>query len=244
MALGEIASPEARTTLMEMVRKGKSLHDRTFGALALGVSGFERDDEARGEMGKLVMDRYKASKSDPEKGAYAIALGLLEYTPARKLLVAVFEQAGHQDLKGHVCTSLGLMNDRNSIPEIQKLVKQRGDVDLRRRAAIALGLLKDPEAVETLKGVIETSSNSKGILGAATVALGYIGDSRAVPILENMLEKDTSGVYNAKNVTRAFATVALGFLGDKDQIPILSKVQENSNYLAQTGALVELLSIL
>ncbi len=136
------------------------------------------------------------------------------------------------------------MNDQNSIPAIQALVKQRGDGVLRRRAAIALGLLRDPDAVRTLKEVIESNSRSKGILGAATVALGYIGDRRAVSVLTEMLAKDVSGVYNAKNVPRAFATVALGFLGDKDQIPILSRIQENSNYLAQTPALWELLSIL
>ncbi len=96
----------------------------------------------------------------------------------------------------------------------------------------------------TLICVIESNVKSKAILGAATVALGYVGDSRAVPILSKMLSKDTSGVYFSKSVTRAFATVALGFLGDKDPVPLLSLVQENSNYLAQTEALVELLTIL
>jgi HEAT repeat protein len=244
MALGEIGGNDAKALLMGLVKKGKNVHDRTFGALALGVAGFNKEDGSNREMGKLILDRYKSTKSDGEKGAYAIALGLLEYLPPREFLAKDLESAGHQALKGPVCTALGLMNDRNAIPAIQALVKQRGDPDLRKRAAIALGLLKDPEAVDTLKGVIESNVKSKAVLGAATVALGYVGDSRAVPILAQMLSKDDAGVYFSKNVTRAFATVALGFLGDKDPIPMLSKVQENSNYLAQTQALAELLTIL
>ena len=47
-----------------------------------------------------------------------------------------------------------------------------------------------------------------------------------------------------QDVTRAFATVALGFLGDKDDIPLLSYLQRNSNFLAQTAALAEMLTIL
>jgi len=244
MALGEIASPEARSTLTDLLRKGKNQHDRTFAALALGVAGFNRDDESRDEVGKLLLKSFTSAKSSSERGAYAVALGLLEYTQAAPELMKVLDLAGQQVLKGFCCTALGLMNERNAIPIIQSLVKQRADVDLRKNAAIALGLLKDPEAVDTLKEVIESNAKSKAILGAATVALGYIGDSRAIPILQVMLEKNDAGVYNAKDVTRAFATVGMGFLGDKDPIPMLSKVQENSNYLAQTSALAELLSIL
>ena len=210
----------------------------------LSSGGVSKEDGGNREMGKIILDRYKSTKSDGEKGAYAVALGLLEHLPAREFLAKDLDTPGHQALKGPICTALGLMNDRNAIPAIQALVKQRGDPDLRKRAAIALGLLKDPEAVDTLKGVIESNVKSKAVLGAATVALGYVGDSRAVPILSQMLSKDDSGVYFSKNVTRAFATVALGFLGDKDPIPMLSKVQENSNYLAQTAALSELLTIL
>ena len=50
--------------------------------------------------------------------------------------------------------------------------------------------------------------------------------------------------HTYQDVSRSFATVSLGFLGDKDDVPMLSRIQENSNYLAQTGALAELLTIL
>ena len=140
-----------------------------------------------------------------------------------------------------IATALGLMDDKDSIPAIQELVKQKGDPDLRKAASISLGLLRDTEAVEILRQVISESTSSKAILGAATVALGYIGDRSAVEMLVNFVENPDD---KYQDVTRAFATVALGFLGDKDDIPLLSKIHEHSNYLAQTEALREVLSIL
>jgi HEAT repeat protein len=244
MALGEIGGNDAKAQLANLLIKGKNIYDRTFAALALGVAGFNDRGGNHRKMAELLLKRYGDAKSDREKGALAVALGLLEHLPARVLLVKDLKTPGHQALKGYVCTALGLMNDKDAIPAIQTLVKQRGDPDLRRRAAIALGLLKDLEAVDTLKDVIESNVRSKAVLGAATVALGYVGDSRAIPLLSHLLAKDASGVYISKDVTRAFATVALGLLGDKDPIPVLSKIQENSNYLAQTEALAELLTIL
>lgn len=237
IALGEIGDAKGIAHLVQMVKKGQT-HDRTFAALALGINGFKTKSSANADQ---IFSQYKKVKNANEKSALAIALGLLNFEDAKETFRNDLERTGDQGLKGHLSTALGLMNDSDAMPIIRNLVKQKGDPDLRKRAAIALGLLKDASAVETLERVIQESSASKAILGAATVALGFVGDRQAVPILVKMVE-------NAKNsyqdVTRAFATVALGFLGDKDDIPILSRVQESSNYLAQTEALAEVLTIL
>ena len=240
IALGEIGDAKGKALLLENLSKGQ-MHDRTFSALALGIMG-NKFEEGRSESGQALLATYKDLKSDQEKSAMAIALALCEYEPARAALAEdLVKGQGNQDLKGHLCTALGLLNHADSIPAIQELARQKGDQDLRKRASIALGLLKDPDAVDVLEKVIRESGASKAILGAATVALGYIGDRRAVPILVAMVENKAGEV---QDVSRAFATVALGFLGDKDDIPCLSKIQENSNYLAQTEALAELLTIL
>ncbi|MAG56257.1 MAG: hypothetical protein CMJ83_08205 [Planctomycetes bacterium] len=239
MALGEIGNAKGRAFLMELAKKGK-LHDQSFACLALGVMGFKFDDE-KTEMGRLILDLYRKTKSESQRGPMAIALGLLEYVPAQDVMRQGLVRPGSQNLKGNLATALGLMNDKHAIPSIQELVKQKGDPDLRKRAAIALGLLQDTEGVEILRKVISESTASKAILGAATVALGYIGDRSAVEILVDFVENPKK---THQDVTRAFATVALGFLGDKDDIPLLSKIHEHSNYLAQTAALAELLSIL
>lgn len=239
IALGEIGAVKGRAFLMDLAKKGK-LHDQSFACLALGVAAFKHKEE-RAEMGRLVLDLYKKTKSDTQRAPMAIALGLIDYEPAYEVLRNDLERPGSQTLKGHIATSLGLVGDKDSIPAIQELVKQKGDPDLRKAAAIALGLLQDTEAVEILQKVITESSSSKAILGAATVALGFIGDRSAVDILVDFVENPNK---THQDVTRAFATVALGFLGDKDPIPVLSQIHAHSNYLAQTEALAEILSIL
>ena len=242
IALGYIDSPDARAFLIKKLSSGQ-VHDRTFSAMGLGVASF-RSHNTDPRALKAVFNTYKKTKSKSEKGCYAISLGLMGAEGVKDTLRAdLTNQKGALDLKSHICTALGLLNDKKAIPMIRDLVRQRGDVDLRKRAAIALGLLRDAGAVEVLKKVIEESGASKAVLGAATVAMGFIGDRSAVPILKKFL-KSNQGVYKAKDTTRAFATVALGFLGDKEDIPLLSNLQRGSNYLAQTGSLSELLSIL
>ncbi len=240
MALGEIGDESGRATLMEFV-KGGQLAEKTFAALGLGVMGTKNPSTSE-ESGQLILESYKAAKNDPERSAFAIALGLLNYQKSVETLRGdLTDGKGSQKLKSYICLALGLLNDKNSIPAIQGLAAEKGDQDLRKRAAVALGLLKDPDAVAVLEKVILESKNTKAILGAATVALGYIGDTKAVPILTKMVENKNS---EFQDVSRAFATVALGFLGDKDDIPLLSRIHENSNYLADTEALGELLTIL
>jgi HEAT repeat protein len=240
IALGEIGDPKGQALLLQKVKNGQ-IADATFAALALGVMGNKFPTEAA-QAGPMLLDVYKESK-DMKKAAVAIGLALCNYTNAAEVLRKDLADAGggNQELKGHLCTALGLLGDKDSIPAIQDLVKQKGDQDLRRRAAIALGLLKDPNAVKLLEGVIQESAASKAILGEATKALGFVGDRKAVPVLRDMVENKKNDYLD---VTRAFATVALGYLGDKDDIPLLSRIHENSNYLAQTEALAELLTIL
>lgn len=239
IALGEIGAPEGRATLVRLLARGKQVSVRTFAALGLGVMGFRHQIE-RENSGELVMKAWRGSRNPLERGAYAIALGLLDHKEAAPTLREVLEQAGKPKLKGHVATALGLMEDREALPQIRELVSQLGDPDLRKAAAISLGMLRDREAVALLRRVIDESKASKAVLGAATVALGFIGDREAVELLSDTIENP----LEHQDVTRAFAAVALGFLGDKDEVPMLSLVHENSNFLAQTGALAELLRIL
>lgn len=239
IALAEIGGVDARTALVETFTKGKG-HDLTFGALALGLFGYIHKD-SNAELGDIILKEYRLSKNDSEKGALAIALGLLGHGDAAPDLLANLKAGAAPDLKGHICTALGLLGAKDAIAEIQNLVRQKGDLDLRRRAAIALGLLGDPEALNVLQKVIEDSNDSIAVHGSATQALGWIGDNRAVKVL-------TRFVINEKNqyqdATRAFAAVALGLLGDKDDVPILSRIAEHNNYLSQTEAMAELLTIL
>lgn len=239
MALGEIGGAKARATLIQLATKGSGF-DRSYGALALGVMSFKHKAE-RGVVGRALLDQWEKTRSDSERSAIAVALGLVNYDPAREPLRRLLDRPGSQTLKGHVCTALGLMEDRDALPLIQNLVKQKGDPELRKRAAIALGLLRDTQAVGMIQKIITESTASKAILGAATMALGFIGDRAALPTLIDFVENEGQ---QHQDVTRAFAAVALGHLGDKDEIPMLSLIHESANYLGPTPMLAELLTIL
>jgi HEAT repeat protein len=240
MALAEIGGPEARAYILDELSNAKSAEAKAFGALAAGVTGYLHKEDVN-LLGRSLVEQFNGEKNGKSKSAMAISLGLLSYEPGKAAVRAALSDTRDTELQGYLCTALGLLDDQDSIPAIQALVSTRGDPYLRKHAAIALGLLRDREAVNVLKKVIEESQASKALLGGATVALGYIGDRSAVDILRDFVENPNK---THQDVTRAFAVVALGFLGDKDLIPLLSKIHEHSNYLAQTEALAEVLSIL
>jgi HEAT repeat protein len=238
IGLGQIGNLKGRDFLVQKLKKGQQ-HDRTFAALALGVYGNKFKD-SRTELGKELEIAWKETKSDSERGAFAIGMGLLDYKAAAASLMEELKTGGSPDLKGYVATALGLLGDKAAIPLVQELAKKISDQDVQRRASIALGLIGDPDAVKVLINVIKEAGNNLSALGGAAVALGFIGDRSAVPTLNDMLKSRDGSV---KDNARAFAAVALGILGDKSDLPLLSKVQENCNYLASTSSLTEILLI-
>jgi HEAT repeat protein len=237
IALGQIGGMKARDFLVTKLKKGQP-HDRTFAALALGVYGNKWKD-SKDELGEAMLAQWKEVRSDAERGAFAIGMGLLDYKKAIPALMEEMKTGGSPDLKGHTATGLGLLGAQEAIPLVQEIAKKSSDLDSQRRASIALGLIGDPNAVDVLLNVIKESGNNLSALGGAAVALGFIGDKKAVAPLNDMLAKREEYKDNA----RAFAAVALGILGDKSELPLLSKVQENCNYLATTEGLSEILLI-
>ena len=166
-------------------------------------------------------------------------MGLIEHKAGAAPMIEELKTGGSPNLKGYVALGLGLMGEKSALPQIEELAKRVADLDVQRRASFALGLIQDPEAVAILTKVIESAADNLSALGGAAVALGFIGDRKAVPVLTQMLEKKDQFKDNA----RAFATVALGILGDKDDLPLLSKIQADSNYLATTEGLSDILLI-
>ena len=239
ISLGEMGSDLGQSVLVDRLRKGQPM-DKSYAALALGIQGFKGKLRDKVGVSQVVYREYTKSKSASMKGAFAISLGLLGATEYAEKLRTDIGNISTQGVQGYLAISLALLNDRNSIPTIRELVKKRGDINRRKRAAIALGMLRDRKAVALLKEVMKDSKSSKAILGSATVAMGHIGDKTAIPTLVDMV----TNIKGNQDVTRAFATVALGYLGDREDIPLLSKIHENSNYMAPTESLVEILTIL
>ena len=239
ISLGELGSDLGLKTLLERLRRGQPM-DKAYAALALGTQGFNGNLKEKAEVTKLVYGEYKNTKAPSLKGALAISIGLLDGKQYAEDIRKDIDNISTQRTQGHLAIALALLNDQNSIPTIRELVRKRGDIGRRTTAAIALGMLRDREAISLLEDVMDKSSNSKAILGSATVAMGHIGDRSAVPILSKILKNRK----DHQDMTRAFATVALGYLGDKDDIPLLSKIHEHCNYMAPTESLSEILTIL
>ena len=239
MSIGQIGGIDQRNYLSRLLRE-KNRFDKTWAAMALGVYAFNNEDPEVLVIAENLMKSFKSCKNFEERGAYAIALGLMKYDLAGDLLLSTLHEGGQASFRGHLCTAMGLMEHKAAIKVVREVVGERGDVNLRRAASIALGLLGDKDAVKVLQKEIARSSNSQAVHGAVTQGLGFIGDVSAVDSLNDMVREKAK----YKDATRAFAAVALGLLGDKDALPILAKISENNNYLEATDAIKEVLTIL
>jgi HEAT repeat protein len=237
IALGQIGSPQAREQLLQLLNRG-SQHDRTFAAIALGVHGW-KETGIRKELGRVLLNAFTEARSDPDRGALAIALGLVENKQASAPILLALSGGGSPELRGHLATAIGLLGDRAAIPTLQDIIQRTTDGELMMKAAIALGSIGDPGAVKVLVKVFAAAGNNQPALAGATLALGLIGDRSAVGPLISALEATDSG----HDYSRAYAAMALGVLGDKREQRAMAVLQENSNYLATTEWLGELLSI-
>ncbi|MCA9320329.1 MAG: HEAT repeat domain-containing protein [Planctomycetes bacterium] len=242
ISLGQIGGAANRNYLARLIDKGNSF-EHTFAAMALATYFSEpanANDPEKIEICRQINREFKNTKNPDERGAYAIALGIMDYDDAGTDLRAALEQGGSAKLRSHLCLSLGLMRFEAAMTSIQETMKEKSDIGLRRSAAVALGLMGDQTAVAQLKSEIADSANSQAVHGAVVQGLGLIGDVSAVDTLADMV---FDRVKN-QGATRAYAAAALGLLGDKDEIGVLSRLSENSNYLLATDATREVYSIL
>jgi HEAT repeat protein len=239
MALAEIGGPMARMHILETLTKGRSVEDRSFAALAAGVTGALHHQEVN-LLGRTLLEQFASEKNMDVKSAMVLSLGLLRYLPAKEAMRLALKEESKPELQGYAAVALGFLRDDGSIPLIRELAAQRKDVTLRERSGLALALLADREAPVSMARAAVESASSKSFLNATLLGLGFAGDGSTVAFLRDYLE---SNRHSASDATRVAAVTALGMLSDKDAIPLLARIRESSNYLAQTGALTELFSV-
>jgi HEAT repeat protein len=237
IALGRIGGPRARELLVPLLGRGHQ-HDRTFAAIALGLVGWNAE-ASRAEIGRLLHAELVDAKAEHERGALAIALGLLQHQPSSSAILPVLAGGASPEVRGHFATAAGLLGDRAAVPALERLVAGSADGGLLVRAAVALATIGDPGAVGLLVKTFEGAGGNQPTLLGATLALGMIGDRTAVPPLLKAL----AGEPSANDLTRAYAAMALGILADKREERVLATLQESSNYLASTQWLWELLTL-
>lgn len=231
-------------TLGFHLEKGKSLTP-TFAAMGLGLIGRaqldanERVDEET--IRKPLRDRFAETKQARDRGAFAIASGLVRDPLAVKPLIEALNDKGlDAKLRGYAALSLGMINDPGAKDAIRNALTNDSDRELRVQTAMAAGLMGDANVVADLVKILQSGEESQYILGSVALALGQIGDERAIaPLIE--IAKDDK---KYPDLTRALATVALGQIGDRRDTPVLARVATDINYRAHVPALTELLTIL
>ncbi|HKX45542.1 MAG TPA: HEAT repeat domain-containing protein, partial [Planctomycetota bacterium] len=220
--------------LLAYISKGKSGLDR-WAALGIAVMGnamAENDETLSPGALAAVRDQLAKATAPDDRGAYAIAAGLLKDVESKDILAKQLDATRQEEARGYIALALGLLGDQSAAERIQEIVKESEyKPDLLKQAAIALGLLGDKNLVNDLIDMLK-NSNTLATQAALASALGFIGDTRSVDPLVEMLENDT-----ITDTARGFAAVALGIVADKEPLPWNSKIAVDLNYRASTPTL-------
>jgi HEAT repeat protein len=235
ITLGRIGGSAAKKTLMAAV-EGEQRSTQAFAALGLALFGMKTPDAGITDVLRKSIEDVK----DPSvKGAFAIALGLLQDKSSETLLTDIVKSPGTADLRGYSAIALGLMRARNSTPTIEAIVKETTEPTLQRSGAMALGLMGDRNVVTLISTILKTTSNTE-VMSSAATALGTIGDHTAIdPLLEAMNPQS-----KLTDTARAYAASAIGILGEPTDVPKMSLIARDLNYRAQIDAVKTLLNLL
>jgi HEAT repeat protein len=252
IALGQISGTDKpgnnieKYLLTKAQASGGRVMTRAWGALALGVAGFDQANRKEGAekpsdaVGEALLNMMKTEIKDPEQlGAYAIGLGLMRYAPAADQLRKALDAVKDDSYRGYFATALGLMNEKGSIDKIRDMVKNATRrPELLRECAIALGLLGDKDVVKILLGILGDKENKVlAVQAAVATALGYIGDYRSIEPKSGLPAMLRDEKKELSMESRAFAAVAMGIVCDKEDFPWNFKVSTDINYTSTVETL-------
>lgn len=224
--------------LVEMSSKASSRSHRSWSALAAAVYARELPG-GHPQIVEALRDGFRKERDPSFRGAFAIALALVDDQTSRGLIHEEFSGSHQEDFQGYAGEALGLLRHHEASAELLLLCGDKSiSPTFRLKTATSLGLLGDRKAVPMLLATLD-EANSLGGLASAANALGLIGDRTAVDPLMVMAGDD-----HERAASRAFACVALGLLGERTALPFNEALRAHNNYLAQLPAIAEVLRIL
>ena len=257
ISLGLLKSPDAKTTLLKLLKKDKSTEVRSYAAIALAQSGIK---DAAKTLTKIVRKR-----DFNMQGFALLSLGILGDEKAAK---NIRKSLGKKKKKGSfardiAALSLGLLKDKESVPGLIAIVEKEKSFDsvARQYAILALGMIGDESAVPVLEKTFKAARSDTALANMAynnlTVALSMLGKKKEVlntlyeqlkdPATDqDMMLRVLNGIgylgdessiaplidYYGRVETdtlRMYAVMALGFVLDKNKISPLYKITADNN---------------
>lgn len=239
LSLGEIGGERARAALLKLLTTSRAASERSFAALALGLSQFRHQDLSDFEKDHLL-GAFEKTVEEEERAALTLALALAEVRTAGPLILSGLSESGRPKLQAASCLALGMLGDRTALPAMRTLLVTTVNPEVAEAAAKGLGLLRDSETLPPLNALLAQGQHNIRLLSAAAVALGHLGDRSTALMLKEIV--DPKG--NKSWLQRAFASIGLGLLGDRETHSRLAAMQEHTNFLSLLPVEADFLTIL
>jgi len=230
IALGKVGGPEAEKYLLK-VFGSTNLTRVPFVALGLGLL------KGNPNNGAVLLEKYKAIRDTSTRASLALAMGLLQYTPALGELRKVVDSKTDPILRSYCAQALGMMRDTDSIERLRKTCSDTNDVELIRSSSMALGLIGDSGVYDVLLDMMDPKKSSV-IRSSAAYCMGLVCDRKAIASLVDLAYDD-----EIPSEIRSYAVTALGLLGDESPTPVVSLITRDNNYTIMETNLYELFNI-
>ena len=212
--------------------------DRAWAALGSAIYGLGHP-EAQPDLTECLITAYSNEHDPSYKGAFALALGLLDARGRAGELFADLQAQHDEELNGFTALALGFMSYTEASPVLRERCQARSITVLyRTRLASTLALMADDGTDEALIHLIG-EGHSVGVDAAAAKALGLVGGAPALQTLLGMAADE-----RRPDVARAFACVAVGLICEKTALPWNARLLADCNFLCLAPTLREALDIL
>ncbi len=175
-------NPTVAAAMREKVRTTRSASFIGAYAIACGLVHQGADTKTRLKAGLQVHNAFGRTRDPKARGHVAIALGLLDYEPAREDLVDLLDSSRFQpELLWSAAVALILSGDSTVIPTLIDTLEKARSSASRGAAAAALGRVGDSRAVEPLLELLHDKSQANAARAFAIVGLGLLCEAKALP---------------------------------------------------------------
>ena len=175
-------NPTVAAAMREKVRTTRSASFIGAYTIACGLVHQGADEKTRLKAGLQVHNAFHRTRDPRARGQVAIALGLLDYEPARDDLLDLLDSSRFQpELLWSAAVALILSGDSSVIPTLIDTLKKARSSASRGSAAAALGRVGDSRAAKPLLDLLQDTNQATAARAFAIVGLGLLCEAEALP---------------------------------------------------------------